>query len=154
MKKIYITLYKANWCGYCRKFDPDWKKIQSILKSGDIKNKLDSEQAEVIFDEYEDSANRDVMLKNNISSYPTVKVSIIDGDNKKTFDLESQDRELNKFINSALEPLSASLKNMIKSKLNNPNQNGGYFSHVKPDLKYYHKYLKYKSKYLDLKNKL
>lgn len=153
MKQIYITLYKANWCGYCRRFEPDWRKIQSILKSGEIKNKLDDEKIEVIFDEYEDTAHRDVMLKNKISSYPTVKVSVVDGNNKKTFDLKSEDRELNKFINSALEPLSANLKNIIRSKLNS-NQNGGYFDYVKPDLKYYHKYLKYKSKYLDLKNKL
>lgn len=164
MTKICITLFKADWCGYCKRFVPDWNKIKSILQDGEIKNKLDDEQIEVIFDQFEETKgeDRETIIQNNISSYPTIKVSIFDKNNKKleTFELESEDRELNRFVETALKSLPDQIKNLIKKEINktnnqnNPNMKGGYFNYVKPDIKYYHKYLKYKSKYLSLKNKL
>jgi thiol-disulfide isomerase/thioredoxin len=44
-KPIEITLFHADWCGYCVKFGPDWKKIKS--------NKLASKIVD--FAEYEES---------------------------------------------------------------------------------------------------
>ncbi len=35
--KITITLYKAGWCGYCKRFEPFWKQLKSLLDDEQLK---------------------------------------------------------------------------------------------------------------------
>lgn len=57
-----IELYHANWCGHCKNFMPEWKKLKSMAKDVTLK-------------EYEESANPEEMKKNGITGYPTIKIT-------------------------------------------------------------------------------
>ena len=53
-------LFHANWCGYCVKFAPVWKKL-----------KVDLAKAGIETAEYE-SQNQEIMQEYNIQGYPTL----------------------------------------------------------------------------------
>jgi hypothetical protein len=157
MKEIYVTLYKAKWCGYCNRFKPDWEIIKSVFNNNSIKSELIKQNIAISFDEYDDEENKDVIVRAGIKSYPTIRVTIKDI-NKKTFDIEDNERELTAFTNKILEGTSKELIKMVLNEINmiqnKKNMSGGYFNYVsKPNLKYYGEYLKYKQRYLSLKNK-
>ncbi len=154
MKEIYVTLYKAEWCGYCKRFKPDWEKFQTIMKKESVANKLKKDNIKIVFDTYDDAQNRDVILRAAIKYYPTVKVTIIDNNKKTTYDLEDKDRELGaltkKLFNGNNDIINMINKELIHIK---KQLSGGYFDYVnKPELKYYKEYLKCRNKYLTLKN--
>ncbi len=150
MKKTYITLYKAKWCGYCTSFLPDWNRITAIFENNDIIKKLHDNNLKYFFKIYDDTENNDVIKNANITSFPTIKISILDTDNntKKEFELEPQDREPNRFISALIK--NEDLKKIILDKYNESNiQSGG-----ENNTNYYLKYIKYKTKYLKIKNNL
>jgi thiol-disulfide isomerase/thioredoxin len=153
MTKIYITLYKAEWCGFCRRFKPDWQKIKNVMSDKKIVQELDNNNIEVFVDEYDDDANKDVMAQANIKYYPTLRVSIIDENKQKnTFDVEDTQRELNKFIDVVFKDQTDNLKDLLKSELNK--MSGGFFDYSKnKKIKYYNEYMKCRNLYLKLKNK-
>jgi thiol-disulfide isomerase/thioredoxin len=154
MKEIYITLYKAEWCGYCKRFKPDWEKFQNIINNNSIQKELTKENIKVFFDTYDDAENRDVILRAKIKYYPTLKVTIKEDNKKETFDIESEERELS-ILTKKLFGKSDNLINMIINEINsNKKLSGGYFDYInKPELKYYKEYLKCRNKYLALKSK-
>lgn len=153
MTKIYITLYKAEWCGFCKRFKPDWEKIKNVMKDKKIVDELDNKNIKVFIDEYDDDANKDVMAQANIKYYPTLRVSIIDKNEKKTtFEVEDTQRELNTFVDLVFKNESANLKELIKSELNK--MSGGFFDYSRnKKIKYYKEYMKCRNLYLKLKNK-
>jgi thiol-disulfide isomerase/thioredoxin len=153
MTKIYITLYKAEWCGFCRRFKPDWIKIKNVMNDKKIIKELDNNNIKVFVDEYDDDANKDVMAQANIKYYPTLRVSIIeDNKEKKTLDLEDNQRELNTFVDVVFKDHSDKLKELLKSELNK--MTGGFFDYSKnKKIKYYKEYMKCRNLYLKLKNK-
>jgi thiol-disulfide isomerase/thioredoxin len=153
MKEIYITLYKAEWCGYCRRFKPDWEKIKKVFSDKNIIDELKNINLKVIVDEYDDDANKDVIIKAQIKYYPTLKVSIIDeNQNKKTFELKDDERQLNNLVDTVFKNESKNLKELLKSNLNK--MSGGYFDYSKnKKVKYYNEYQKCKNLYLKLKSK-
>ena len=51
-KKIYVTLYRWEQCGWCRRFQPDWDLLVNIFNSSEVKSRLTS-------------ANINISLKDN-----------------------------------------------------------------------------------------
>jgi thiol-disulfide isomerase/thioredoxin len=64
-----VTLYHANWCGHCVRFQDDWKTISEKLKN----MKVDAVS-------FEETANPQVMTDNKINSYPTLHIENDKGD--------------------------------------------------------------------------
>ena len=128
--KIHVELFKADWCGHCNRFIPNWN---FLVDDPDLKQF-------VTFKLYEETKEKDAehFKKNNISSFPTIKItyngeSILYGNNEKQ-------REV--------DVMKQFLMDMHKKNEDNELIGGGH--HV--DYKY--KYEKYKSKYEALKKKL
>jgi len=65
-----ITLYYADWCGYCEMFKSEWNKLKKIISDKNLK---------ITTMEYE-SKRIDQEKKDMIQGYPTI---IIDKNNKK-----------------------------------------------------------------------
>ena len=55
--------FSVDWCGYCKKFDPTWKKIVKHFQ----KDKKLTFQKTII-----DDTNQELLTQYNISSYPTL----------------------------------------------------------------------------------
>lgn len=153
-----LTLFYADWCGACRAFKPVWENLKEELKR--IKNDT------VKIEEYEEGANKELFSKEQIQSYPTIRLYKKNGseDYKGGRSIEN----IMKFLDIEYEPVATSY---YPKPLLDKNKNGGrpagiydpvpstyYPNH--PYLKggrneeadpYYLKYLKYKNKYLQLK---
>ena len=63
-----ISLFYADWCGHCKTFKPIW----DALKKEFIKNNVE-------FKEYEDSKNEEIIKKEGIDGFPTIKIKNDDG---------------------------------------------------------------------------
>jgi thiol-disulfide isomerase/thioredoxin len=110
-KTPVIDVYYANWCVHCVRFMEKW----DILKK-------EAEKNNITLNRYEESDNNDLMKKENIESFPTIKINSIVYNGP-----------------SEVEPIITAAKNP-------GNQQGGAL-----DDEYYKiKYLKYKAKYLKL----
>jgi len=85
-----IMLFKAEWCTYCKKFNPTWNELEQQFKSKNLRFKVyDSEQDKI-----------EHMLY-NINSYPTIIMNI--NGKKIDFDGNRTKEELEKFINNNLK---------------------------------------------------
>ncbi len=73
-EKIYIKLYKANWCGYCKRFVPDWEKLKQII--GRLQTSLKAQQIDIKLKEYEETNPDDKVQieRDGIKSYPTIRI--------------------------------------------------------------------------------
>ena len=122
-----VSLFYADWCGHCQVFKPTWELL-----------KKDFEHNGVEYEEFE-SENVQAMKENQISGYPTIKIS----HNGKVENYNGP-RER--------EHLLIHLKNLqnVQSGGNNNDLNINEQSNED----YYEKYLKYKLKYLQLKEKM
>ncbi len=58
-----VTLYYSDNCSHCIKFKPTWNNFKKQLPKN-IKT-----------EEYENSKNSDIIEKNNIEYYPTIKIN-------------------------------------------------------------------------------
>lgn len=56
-----FVLFHWSQCGHCKKMMPEWKKFKSQYK-GDIK-----------VEDYESTANEQIMKDNNVKGYPTIR---------------------------------------------------------------------------------
>lgn len=121
-----VTLYHANWCGHCVKFQPEWKNIKAKL-----------DQIGIEHAEFEQTADGAVMEKEGIKGFPTIKIT----KNGKTSEYEGQ-----RNLNSILESLDVSAQsggyNGCADRRDCRRGNS---------INYHQKYLKYKQKYLKLK---
>jgi len=150
--QIFIDLYKANWCGACQNFFPTWTQLEKVINSKNVQSMLKSENIEINMKCYEETTDSEIMIKEKIRSYPTIKISILTNNNKNSVNLSNRAPET--IINEAFSPCSDNLKKLIIKEFHTPsNMSGGYFDYVtKPHLRYYNEYLKCKNKYLALKN--
>jgi thiol-disulfide isomerase/thioredoxin len=133
-----IVLFRANWCGHCEHFLPEWDKLKKKLSGSSIK-----------YEEYEDSANKEVMQKNKIEGFPTIRIYTAN-------DKEGTDYNGPRIANDIYKFLT---EKSVKNK--NPTefaQCGGKrkIPQYKPDYndnddEYKLKYFKYKAKYMKLK---
>tara|TARA_B110000208_G_scaffold192023_1_gene261873 strand:+ start:7925 stop:8269 length:345 start_codon:yes stop_codon:yes gene_type:complete len=113
MNKKQLILYWADYCPYCHEYLPEWKNLKKKLEKLNIQTK-----------DYEKKRDWDIVSKENIETFPTLKY--VD-ENGKKIKLKKRDTEY--------------ILDFIKKK-----QKGGGNN-------YFYKYLKYKNKYLNL-NKL
>jgi protein disulfide-isomerase A6 len=135
---VKITLYYAEWCGYCKRFKPTWEKLKEAFNG------------KVNYAEYE-SENKKVMERENIRSFPTIKITY----NGQT-EIYKGGREFDVLFSHVMEKAgysSNTINNMINEH-NEENQDGGDQEggkRKKTNKNFYNKYLKYKAKYLKLK---
>jgi thiol-disulfide isomerase/thioredoxin len=59
-----VVLYYANWCPHCVSFKPEWNKIKATL-----------DEKGITYQEYEESQNKEAIMKANIPGYPTIKIN-------------------------------------------------------------------------------
>lgn len=93
-----ISLFYADWCGHCRTFKPIW----DALKKEFIKNNIE-------YKEYEDSENEEIIKKEGIDGFPTIKI-------KKDDDIEYEymgERSANGILNEILPNLQIGGKYFI-----------------------------------------
>lgn len=60
--KINLYLFKAEWCGHCKRFMPTWDKLQKVEQ---FKNKYN-------FITYDSDKNRDKIDEWGIEGFPTI----------------------------------------------------------------------------------
>ena len=101
MKNITFTLFYASWCGYCKRFMPDWEKFKQKVAS--MKQKLNDKGIFVTILEYE-SEMKDKMRENKIKQYPTIKVKIEE---------DYEGKKASKEINDHLEILCNDSDNLM-----------------------------------------
>lgn len=108
-----VQLFYAEQCGHCVRFKPEWNKLKTNI------DKLKKNGKDISYVEYE-SEQSDIMKKNNIRGYPTIRIK--SGDNVVDYQGERN--------------ADAILKTLLG------NQSGGG--------DYKKKYFKYKAKYFKL----
>jgi thiol-disulfide isomerase/thioredoxin len=158
--EITIILIRADWCSYCKHFEPIFAIAEKIYKSNDYLNKY-----KINFENY-DFADKDkknifimnhfnvmnkingfptVLLKNN-NEYKLVNHTTI---NDKLNIKEEEKIAANKFLDNIINILKSNeSENKILYTQGKEIQEGG--EQLQEEL-YKKKYLKYKSKYLELK---
>lgn len=153
MTDISVVLYKAEWCGYCMRFKPTWNKVMNLLKTDKMTKLLENENIKINFVEYDSESNRDVIIADGISSYPTIKITKKIGANHNSMLLDDNQRELNAFVRTIFD--NQKVIDEINTEITNTNLSGGFFNYSTDEkLKYYKKYLKYKQKYITAKRNL
>lgn len=83
--KVTVMLFKADWCGHCKNFIPEWTKF---------KNKYPS------CEEYDADKNDDVNKKFGVNSYPTVLIKTNEHDEPIKYTGERTSDALEKYVNS------------------------------------------------------
>ena len=121
-------MYYANWCGHCVAYKPEWDAIKKLLQKNGINTA-----------EYEHSENKELMKREGINGFPTLKYVNQKGDTEIITD-RSTEGIMNKF------------------NLNINMTGGGGCKHGKKCTKcsdpYYAKYIKYKKIFRIKKYKL
>jgi thiol-disulfide isomerase/thioredoxin len=177
MVAIDITLYKANWCGYCHKYIPMWEKITEFLKDPKIINILKKDTVNLVLDtiDIDDKSKKSDITKNNINSVPTVIITIKDDNNNSNnsnnkFNLKNTElneqfiddifnfkKQYNQMADLLKNELNIFLDNETNKETNKETNNiksGGFFDYsTNKRLKYHKEYIKCRNLYLKLKNK-
>ena len=82
-----ISLFYADWCGHCRTFKPIW----DALKKEFVKNNVE-------YKEYEDSKNEEIIKKEGIDGFPTIKIENDNGVKYEYMGERSADGILNEVL--------------------------------------------------------
>ena len=107
-KKVIVTLYHADWCGYCVKLMPEWNIFEKSILN--MKNNYNGIPIEI--KEYEHAKlsklGGGTINGIKITGYPTIKIKLISGKEEKEYDYE-------KYINKKKEKY---MTNFIKNICN------------------------------------
>jgi len=63
-KKPVFVFFGAKWCGYCKKFKPEWEKLK---KRSDI-------PVNFVYLEHTDKNNLKIFKNHNVKGFPTLKL--------------------------------------------------------------------------------
>ncbi|KAL0213329.1 hypothetical protein RCL1_006955 [Eukaryota sp. TZLM3-RCL] len=78
-----LVAYKATWCGHCKTLKPVWEELAKLSQS----------QQDLIIAEVDGDASKDIMKKEGIKGFPTIKLF------KKGVEVKYQGpRDLNSFV--------------------------------------------------------
>jgi thiol-disulfide isomerase/thioredoxin len=127
---IKITLYYAEWCGYCKEFKPIWEQLKKAFDDNNIKH-----------EEYESDMNKDIIERENIRGFPTIKIS--GNGETETYKGERSFEKLFTLMMNKMNKSTEEIKNSIEKYMK---QEGG-----RKNKNFYEKYMKYKAKYLKLR---
>jgi thiol-disulfide isomerase/thioredoxin len=89
--KKSMVLYYADWCGHCREFKPVWNKAKEMFSNSDVE-----------FIEYEATKHPEVMTKNQIGGFPTIRAQVtakINGKEMTDYNEYTSDRSFESFSN-------------------------------------------------------
>ena len=104
-KPVNVTLFHATWCGHCKNFMPEWKRLLEIPKLSHNIDFVDYESSTL------DQVDQPIKTINGepIAGYPTIKVSVLG----KEYEYDDQRKVSN-------------ILQFIKNKINENGQNGGH----------------------------
>lgn len=86
---VDVTLFYANWCGYCNQFKPEWKKIKDEIIRTDGK----FNGVNITFHEFEDSqlTNNPAKIQGReIRGYPSIKITVSNKGKTKEYEYEGK----------------------------------------------------------------
>jgi len=99
---VDVYFFHVDWCPHCKKAEPEWKKFADEYDGKTVNgNKISCHSIDCTDDGKNDPTIAEIIQKNNIQSYPTLKLAkdngeIIEFDSKITKD------SLETFVNSVL----------------------------------------------------
>jgi glutaredoxin len=141
-KEPRVILYFAEWCGHCKTFKPEWKKLMQELDKKGIKYK-----------DYEDSRDEAIIQSAGVKGYPTIKIDGKEYNGTRTaiaimeyLFSDSKDEISKKYdqCGGGNKKFGVTLRSM----------DGGSKEGKQKDEYYKIKYLKYKAKYMLLRSEL
>ena len=92
---VELTLYYANWCGYCVSFKPEWTKLENyISRAENSYNGINIKVAEYEHEQLEKIGGGKINEK-DIQGYPTVKIKLSKGKDSKEYDFGDYGKERN-----------------------------------------------------------
>lgn len=105
---VDIILYKAEWCGYCKAFKPEWDKLVELVKNKDY----DIKNVTIKTEQHDVDEEGDLFSQRGIKSYPTIHI-VVDG---KVFpyELERTAKTILEFVKSKTEQKGGSSKYFYK----------------------------------------
>lgn len=88
-KTVFITAYKASWCGHCKKLAPVWERLAAALE--DVPN--------VVVAEVECPSQKQICNEAGVKGFPTIK-SVFAGEVKELYSGKRELASLEKFARS------------------------------------------------------
>ena len=67
-----IVLFYADWCGHCKKLEPDWDKTADTVKGRMLKRNVGAKEGECSAKVH--AENEELMQKYNIKGFPTILI--------------------------------------------------------------------------------
>ena len=133
MVAINITLYKADWCGYCHKYLPMWDKITEFFKDTKINKILEKDNIDIILNkiDIDDKSKKSEISKNNINSVPTVIITIKDNNNNSSSNnTDSNNTDSNNSNNTDSNNTDSSNNSINKFTLKNTELNEQFIDDI------------------------
>lgn len=66
--EVVMVLFYTEWCGYCKKFKPEWEKASRQMNNTKVNNN------KVRFEKVDCDANSELAKEYEVNGYPTVKI--------------------------------------------------------------------------------
>jgi hypothetical protein len=110
-KKVIVTLFQANGCGYCVKLKPDWDQFKENIHK--INNTYNGIPIKIKEYEHSELAAQGGGKINGvqITGYPTIKIKLSAGNEEKEYDYEKYikkktEKYMTKFIKNICKKLA------------------------------------------------
>lgn len=84
---VDVTLFHADWCGHCKNFRPEWQSLKDKI------SKEKNNNLKLTTHEYKDNdlpPEGATINGKEIDGYPTIKVTVTKGTNKKEIDYQGK----------------------------------------------------------------
>jgi thiol-disulfide isomerase/thioredoxin len=95
-----IYFYHVDWCPHCVKAQPEWNKFVEA-NNNKLINGVILVAHSIDCTDNNDPSIKDILQKNNINSFPTVKLTI-DGEGTIDFDSKIKQSSLESFVNTVI----------------------------------------------------